>query len=204
MLGGMRQDEWDARYAAAELIWSRGPNRFVAQECAPLPAGDALDLAAGEGRNAIWLAGRGWRVTAVDFSRVALDKGRRLAAGAPCADTIDWVAADLCAYRPAAAGYDLALVCYLHLEAGEQTEVLRAAAAALRAGGVLVVVGHDRSNLTEGTGGPQDPAILHTAQETAAMLAGTGLRIARAERVRRPVAGPGDRSAVDMLVRAVR
>jgi 2-polyprenyl-3-methyl-5-hydroxy-6-metoxy-1,4-benzoquinol methylase len=70
---------WDERYAAAELVWSREPNQFVAAELGDLPPGSAVDLAAGEGRNAIWLASLGWSVTAVDFSRVALDKGARLA-----------------------------------------------------------------------------------------------------------------------------
>src|SRR2546430_7187246 len=62
--------EWDQRYAGTELVWSAEPNRFVAAELADLPPGRALDLAAGEGRNSVWLAERGWAVTAVDFSRV--------------------------------------------------------------------------------------------------------------------------------------
>src|SRR4051794_41852696 len=74
---------WDERYAATGLVWSAEPNRFVVAEMADLRPGRALDLAAGEGRNAIWLAVRGWRVTAVDFSAVAIDKGRRLAGGGP-------------------------------------------------------------------------------------------------------------------------
>ena len=79
----MDADAWDERYAAAELVWSREPNQFVAAELADLPPGTAVDLAAGEGRNAIWLAARGWAATAVDFSQVALDKGARLAAEDP-------------------------------------------------------------------------------------------------------------------------
>ena len=65
----MDADAWDQRYAASELVWSREPNQFVASELADLPPGTAVDLAAGEGRNAIWLASRGWSATAVDFSR---------------------------------------------------------------------------------------------------------------------------------------
>ena len=78
-LAGMDAAGWDERYAASELVWSAEPNRFVAEVCADLAPGRALDLAAGEGRNAIWLAQRGWDVTATDFSAVGLDKGRRLA-----------------------------------------------------------------------------------------------------------------------------
>jgi ubiquinone/menaquinone biosynthesis C-methylase UbiE len=71
--------EWDRRYAAAELVWTAEPNRFAVAELQDLPPGRALDVAAGEGRNAVWLASRGWQVTAVDFSAAGLDKGRRLA-----------------------------------------------------------------------------------------------------------------------------
>ncbi len=90
---------WDDRYAAAELVWSVEPNQFVAAECADLPPGRAVDLAAGEGRNAIWLARRGWSVTAVDFSQVGLDKGRKLAVtegtGGPQDPSVLMTAADV-------------------------------------------------------------------------------------------------------------
>src|SRR2546423_12091264 len=69
-------DGWDQRYAGADLVWSAGPNRFVAEELADRPPGRVLDLASGEGRNALWLAARGWQATAVDFSAVAVGKGR--------------------------------------------------------------------------------------------------------------------------------
>ena len=74
----MDAEGWDERYAGSELVWSAEPNRFVAEVCAELSPGRALDLAAGEGRNAIWLASRGWTVTAADFSQAGLDKGKRM------------------------------------------------------------------------------------------------------------------------------
>ena len=105
---------WDERYAGSELVWSAEPNQFVGAECADLPPGRAVDLAAGEGRNAIWLARRGWNVTAVDFSQVALDKGRQLAG-----DTaVDWVCADATTWR--GEGYDLVVLAYLQLPAAER------------------------------------------------------------------------------------
>ena len=70
---------WDERYAAAELIWTAEPNRFLVAEVNGLAPGRALDLACGEGRNAVWLAAQGWEVTGVDFSRAGLDKAHRLA-----------------------------------------------------------------------------------------------------------------------------
>ena len=93
---------WDERYAASELVWSATPNQFVAAELADLDPGRALDLAAGEGRNALWLADRGWQVTAVDFSQVALDKGRALQARHEHGSDlqVDWVRADALTFEP--------------------------------------------------------------------------------------------------------
>src|SRR6266540_1899105 len=160
-----------------------------------------LDLGCGEGRNAVWLAERGWRVTAVDFSSVALDKGRGLAQARGV--SVDWVSADLRGYRPEPAAYDLVLVAYLHLLPAERAAMLRGAATALAPHGTLPVVGHDLANLAEGVGGPQDPAVLYTPEAVVAEL--TGLEVGRAERVRRPVdTDAGTSEAVDTLVLATR
>ncbi|GAA1085947.1 class I SAM-dependent methyltransferase [Kitasatospora arboriphila] len=203
----MDSQDWDERYRATEQLWGVEPNRWVVRECEELPAGRALDLAAGEGRNSIWLAERGWRATAVDFSAVALDRGRALAATRPAgtADRIDWVHADVLAHTAEPAGYDLALVAYLQLPAADRRTALRRAAEALAPGGTLLVVGHDSLNLTEGTGGPQDPRVLFTPDDVLDDLAGTGLESVRAERVRRTVAAPDGHGtageAIDALVR---
>lgn len=195
----MDSQEWDQRYGGSDLVWTAEPNRFVVAELQDLPPGRALDIAAGEGRNAVWLASRGWQVTAVDFSAVGLDNGRRLAARAGVA--IDWVCADVREYEPEPGSFQLVLVAYLQLREAELARVLRRAATALAPGGVLLVVGHDVTNLAEGTGGPQDPAVLHTPESITRALG--DLTVVRAERVRRPVAG-SPRDAVDTLVRAVR
>ena len=197
----MEREDWDRRYHGTELLWTAEPNRFVATELQGLPPGRALDLGAGEGRNAVWLAERGWRVTAVDFSSVALDKGRGLAQARGV--SVDWVSADLRGYRPEPAAYDLVLVAYLHLLPAERAAVLCGAATALARHGTLLVVGHDLANLAEGVGGPQDPAVLYTPEAIAAEL--TGLEVGRAERVRRPVdTDAGTSEAVDTLVLATR
>ena len=70
---------WDRRYDATDLVWSDRPNRFLVDETVGLAPGRALDVACGEGRNAVWLAHRGWAVTGADFSPVAIGKARRLA-----------------------------------------------------------------------------------------------------------------------------
>lgn len=199
----MDAEAWDERYAAADLVWSAGPNQFVAAECADLAPGRALDLAAGEGRNAIWLARRGWEVTALDFSQVALDKGRALAQGTP----VEWVHADATAWTRAAS-YDLVVVAYLQLPPDQRRAACRNGFAALRPAGTFLLVAHDSSNLAEGTGGPQDPAVLYTAEDVLADLADLGPQVVRAERVGRRVEpghrGEPARTAYDCLVRLVR
>ena len=209
----MDAEAWDERYAASELVWSAAPNQFVEAECADLPPGRAVDLAAGEGRNAIWLAGRGWRVTAVDFSRVALEKGARVLAGSEAADRVEWVRADATTWT--GEGYDLAVVAYLQLAADQRAAAVRNAFDALVPGGTFLLVAHDSTKLAEGTGGPQDPEVLHTAEDVLADLSGREYDVVRAERVDRVVAGgagagthrhDGDGGAVarDALVRLTR
>jgi len=193
--------QWDERYASTELVWSAEANRFVVEELARLPPGRALDLGAGEGRNAIWLAEHGWQVTAVDFSTVGLDKGAKLAESRGV--SVDWVEADLLAYRPAAEAYDLVLLAYVHLLPDDFEALLSQAAAALAHGGTLLVVGHDVDNIARGYGGPQVPEILHRADAVVSAL--PGLRIQRAGQARRPVQTPeGERVAIDTVVRAQR
>jgi SAM-dependent methyltransferase len=196
------QREWDELYGSHELVWTAEANRFVVEELAGLAAGRALDLGTGEGRNAIWLAERGWQVTAVDFSAVGLAKAAELAAGHGVTG-VRWVEADLREYQPGPAAYDLVLLAYVHLPPDEFGALLQMAASALAPGGTLLVVGHDVDNIAHGHGGPQDPRILHRVQDVVAAL--PGLAIQRAEQARRPVlTGDGERAAIDSVVRAQR
>lgn len=199
----MDADDWDERYAGQELVWSVTPNQFVASELSDLTPRRAVDLAAGEGRNALWLAARGWDVTAVDFSRVALEKGRRLAGDAH----VEWVCADATTWT-ADAPYDLVVIAYLQLPADQRRAAVRAGFAALRPGGTFFLVAHDSTNLLEGTGGPQDPTVLMTAEDVLEDLRGAAFEVVRAERVPRRVEdGHGEephRTAYDALVRLVR
>jgi SAM-dependent methyltransferase len=208
----MDAGSWDERYAAAELVWSARPNQFVEAELVDLPPGRALDLATGEGRNALWLAERGWHVTAVDFSLVGLEKGRQLLAGHELARDlhVDWVHHDVLTYDPGQVGYNLAVLAYLQLPPHERRVAVRVGFGALDVGGRLLVVAHDSTNLREGSGGPQDPAVLYTAEEVLGDLDGERFEVVRAERVER-VVPPGDdhggepeRTAYDALVHLVR
>jgi SAM-dependent methyltransferase len=205
-MAGMDAEGWNERYRASELVWSAGPNQFVEAELAGLHPGRAVDLACGEGRNAIWLARQGWQVTAVDFAGAGLDKGRSLAGGLD----IDWVCADATTWRRGGdePAYDAAVVAYLQVAAPERRAAVRNAFDSLRTGGTFLLVAHDSTNLTEGTGGPQDPSVLMTAEDVLTDLDGERFRVERAGRVARQVGdGHGEEPAAtawDCLVRVVR
>ncbi len=197
------RNDWNLRYSGAELVWTAEPNRFLVAEAADLPPGRALDLACGEGRNAVWLAERGWRVTGVDFSDVAIEKARHLAAarGVDC----EWLVADLRHHTPPARSFDLVVFFYLHVPRDARRSILRAAAEALAPGGTFLLVAHDSDNLADGHGGPRDPEVLYTAADVVDDLEGSGLEVERAERVERPVeTADGERVALDALARLVR
>ena len=196
------RERWNRRWAGEERVHaSTAPSRFVVAEVAGLRPGAALDLACGAGRNAVWLAGQGWRVTAVDFSGVALRMARGLEAERRV--SVEWVEADVLAWMPPARAYDLVCVLYLQLPAAERRTALGRAAAAVRPGGTLLVLGHDLLNLTEGWGGPTQADVLFTPDDVVAEIG--DLRIEKAERVRRTVDDLGAaREAIDALVRATR
>jgi SAM-dependent methyltransferase len=195
----VKREDWDRRYAAAESLWSSKPNRFLVAEVAELPPGRALDLACGEGQNAIWLATLAWDVTGVDFSEVAIAKARTRAERDGV--DVDFLCADLLTYEPETSSFDLVLLLYFHLPPHELRTVLARATSALALGGTLVVLGHDRTNITDGVGGPSDPSIHYTPDELESEL--PGLEIVKATRVLRDVEG-ADRPAIDALVRARR
>jgi SAM-dependent methyltransferase len=196
----MKREDWDRRYAehehAHEHHWSAKPNPILVAEIGDLPAGRALDLACGVGQNAIWLATEGWQVLGVDFSEVAIAKARARAEGEGV--DVRFLCADLLEYEPERASYDLVVLLFLHLAAGERRTVLSRAAEALAPGGTLLLLGHDVQNLTDGVGGPSDPSVHYTASDVVADL--PGLRIERAEQRLRDVEGE-ERLAIDVLVR---
>ena len=192
----MRSEDWDARYAAAQQ-WSDEPNALAASLLADVPAGRALDVAAGEGRMALWLASRGWSVTALDFSPVGLQRGRQRAQERGL--QVDWQVADATAADFGERTYDLVLVLYLQLSRQVLPEVLARCARAVAPGGLLFVLGHDRDNLERGFGGPPDPDVLYDVELL--RTAADGLEVQRAEQVERVV---GESTAIDVLLLARR
>lgn len=193
----MDRHAWDDRYRDREWLWTVDANRFVVQEIAGLKPGRALDLAAGEGRNAVWLAKQGWAVTAVDFSAVALERASDLAAHEGVA--IETIEADLQTYTPETGSYDLVVLAYLHLPPELLQAVLGRATDALADGGTVVIVGHDLTNIEHGYGGPQSSEVLFTPESLVADLA--GLEVVKAEKVDRPYESEeGTFTAIDALV----
>jgi len=160
---------WDGRYREADAVWSDNPNPVLVAETADLPPGTALDVGSGEGADAIWLARRGWRVTALDISPVALERAAAHAAAAGVGDRITWRQANLTTDEPVGTGFDLVTAQFMHLPGDERRSLHRRLAAAVAPGGTLLVVAHDLSDM-EVIPRPQVPDLYFTASDVAAEL----------------------------------
>jgi 2-polyprenyl-3-methyl-5-hydroxy-6-metoxy-1,4-benzoquinol methylase len=190
----MDRHQWNERYASKPILWEVDPSPFLSGELGDRPGGRALDLGAGEGRTALWLAEHGWQVTAVDFSDVALDRGRQRAEALGVADSVEWVCADLLEYDPTGGAYDLVLLMFIHLPPAERRRLLQQAAATLNPSGIILVVGYHPVEGSPDESAPRMPNRF-TPDEIVADL--DGLHVERAERLELP-------DAVDTVVRAVR
>jgi SAM-dependent methyltransferase len=166
------QEFWDARYGSADQIWSGNPNPQLVAEVADLVPGTALDVGCGEGADAIWLAARGWHVTAIDVSPVALDRAARHAAeaGPAVATRVTWQHADVLLWEPPPLHFDLVSAQFVHLPTPAREALHRRLAAAVRPGGTLLIVGHHPSDLETAAGRPNLPDFLFTADQVAAVL----------------------------------
>ncbi len=197
---------WNDRYAKKDLVWSAGPNELFATEIRGLKPGKAVDVACGEGRNAIWLAEQDWNVTAIDFSDVAIEKGRQIAARRDA--NVNWIAADVSTWKLPKYEFDLVAVLYLHTTIGERELWLKNVIGSVKPSGTFIYIAHDPDNIENGVGGPQDPALLPTVAEITNAL--KGFDIENADVIERPVSrDPGhgrdlEGIALDSFVRAVR
>jgi SAM-dependent methyltransferase len=164
---------WEERYRSAPAVWSREPNPQLVAEASELLPGSALDVGCGEGADALWLAGRGWQVTAVDFSTTALDRGaaHAQALGPEVAARIEWRHADLRSWAPPPRSYDLVSAQYMHLPSTERRPLFARLAAAVAPGGMLLLVGHDVSDLKTTAHRVHEPDMFFTVEEVAATLA---------------------------------
>lgn len=197
---------WNDRYAGQELIWSAGPNELFASQVSGLQPGKALDVACGEGRNAIWLAEEGWDVTAIDFSDVGIKKASQIAEKRGV--SLTWIAEDVSTWNLPQEEYDLVAVLYLHTGEAERKLWLRNVLNTVKPSGTFIYIGHDPSNIASGVGGPQDLALLPSVDEITNTM--EDFQIESAKIIERPVLNePGHGKelkgiALDCLIRATK
>lgn len=164
------QEFWDHRYRSAGQLWSGQPNAQFAAHAADLEPGEALDAGCGEGADAIWLARRGWTVTAVDVSAVALERAAAAAgtAGGDVAGRIRWRREDLLTWVPEPDRYDLVSAQFMHFPGAELTAFHQRLAAAVRPGGTLLLIAHHPDDLHAARNG--HPDLFWYAEDIAASL----------------------------------
>jgi cyclopropane fatty-acyl-phospholipid synthase-like methyltransferase len=157
-------ERWNQRFAAAEYVFGTAPNAFLAAHAALLEPGQrALCVADGEGRNSVWLAQQGLEVTAFDFSPVALDKARRLAAERGV--RVRYELASVEDWRWQAGEFDVVVAIFIQFLVPAARRVLfERVSAALRPGGLLLVEGYTPAQLKYGTGGPKQVDQLYTEE----------------------------------------
>lgn len=199
---------WDDRYRSAPAIWSGNPNPRLVEHVADLAPGAALDVGCGEGADAIWLAARGWKVTGIDVSTVALDRAARRAAeaGAEIADRTTWQQADVMSWDPAPVQFDLISAQFVHLPRPSLESLVRRLAAAVLPGGTLLIVGHHPSDLDTTIGRWNLPDLMFTADRVAAVLDLDDWQIVLAGAPERQALDPEGRSVTirDAVLHAVR
>lgn len=197
----MNRIAWNQRYAEDAAPAQADPHLRLETEVASLRPGRALDLACGNGRNAVWLATRGWQVTGVDFAEAAIGQARTLAERHGV--EVDWIVENLLEYRPAPTSFELVTLLFCQLPQDERRRVIDSAAEAVAPGGTFLLAAHHPRNLLEGTRGPRDPAVLYGPEEVAAQLG--GFVVDRAACIERRLDTPeGRRRQIDTLVRARR
>ncbi|MCE1201785.1 MAG: class I SAM-dependent methyltransferase [Bacteroidia bacterium] len=154
---------WDARYAGGEYVYGTSPNRFFAAELDKLKPGCLLLPGEGEGRNAVWAASKGWTVDAIDFSKEAQRKAMMLAKQMQV-ELNSFTVADLLEADLPPQHYDAASEVFVHLPPALRKQWHARLAQALKPGARLIIEAYHLNQLTFGTGGPQNPELLYTAQ----------------------------------------
>ena len=196
----MDAEFWDQRYLGRDRLFSGDPNGVLVTEASDLPPGRALDVGCGEGGDAGWLAGRGWRVTAVDISQVALDRAARTV-GDP---RVTWTRADLTSAPPPAGAFDLVSMQYFPLPRRPGHAALHGLLDAVAPGGTLLIGAHDLADLPPGGDHDVDPGDYYQPAEFAALLDGTWTVLTNETRPRTTPAPPGTAHAHDTVLRARR
>lgn len=162
----MQSSDWNKRYAATDVVWSWTPNQFVVADLAELPAGRMIDVAGGEGRNALWFAERGWHTENIEFAEKALERFSNRAAELGLTASCIATEADVTrTFEAALAPADLAVMSYLQVPADQLHRAIVNTVANLGSGGTFYGIFHDLDNLANGYAGPQNPAVLVTADQ---------------------------------------
>jgi len=169
--------EWDQRYAKPGYTYGTVPNDFLASIAPRIPPGKVLSLGEGEGRNAVYLAGLGYRVTAIDASSVGAEKTLRLAAERSV--SVEALVADLTSYQIEPEAWNGIISIFCHMPAPLRERVHRAVAAGLLPGGVFVLEAYTPRQLEYGTGGPPVRELLVTLSQLRTELRGLDLEVAR-------------------------
>lgn len=193
--------EWDERYGADDQVWSGDPNGALVAEAAGLLPGRALDVGCGEGADAVWLARRGWDVTVIDVSSVALDRARRHARDAEV--QVTWMHAGLVEVGLPVGSFDLVSAQYPVLRKTPKAVAERTLIDLVAPGGTLLVVHHDINPAHVHEGG-FDPALYALPADVAAVLGGDWQIEIDERRPRVLTGGAGAHHVQDLVLRARR
>ncbi|GAB3476270.1 class I SAM-dependent methyltransferase [Amycolatopsis cihanbeyliensis] len=192
---------WDERYGSRDQLFSGEPNGVLVTEVSELPPGQALDVGCGEGADALWLARRGWQVTAVDISRIALERAAE--AGTDVTGRVAWTRGDLTGIRPPAGAFDLVSVQYFPLPRHHHA-ALHGLLAAVAPGGTLLVAGHDLADLGSHSEQGFDPSYYYHPGDIAELLDDAWAVLVNETRSRTAPAPPGAGHTHDTVLRARR
>jgi SAM-dependent methyltransferase len=173
----MDPTSWIKKYETDAYVYTKDVNKFVVELTADLAPGTAIDLAGGEGRNAVWLAEQGWRVENIDFAQNALDKCNLLAAERGVANLVTSTCASALEFESQLAPVDLVLVAYLHIYSNQFAHAMQNAVAALKPGGTLLGVWHALENIQHNSHGPQNPDTLPSVESLTALCHDLGLQV---------------------------
>lgn len=199
---------WDERYRSRERLFSGAPNGVLVTEITGLPPGRALDVGCGEGGDAIWLAGQGWKVTAVDISTTALQRAAEDAAsstdGTDVADRVTWTRADVLTTPPPAAAFDLVSAHYFPIPHQPDHAAPRGLLEAVAPGGTLLIAGHDLADLPPILEDGVDPRAFYQPAEIAELLDDTWTVLINETRPRTRPGPAGTHHTHDTVLRARR
>jgi SAM-dependent methyltransferase len=199
------EDYWNGRYGSRGNIWSGKPNPQLVAEASTVRPGRALDVGCGEGADAVWLAGLGWRVTGVDISSVALERASSHASGLKLAGFITWEHRDLLDWTPPAGSFDLVSAQFMHLPQADREPLFARLAGAVAPGGTLLLVGHSPSDAESGARRPHGAGLFFTSADVAASLDSALWEVRVAEARPRMDTGHGAPVAIhDEVLRALR